>query len=434
MASKVLRCFLLIFFIFAYCRSVFWYQQVSIIKSQHVCSRPDVDVHGQFCDSQSNNSKSCLVYAVRGNDSESCLEENAYFNVSGCSSVLPKKEKLLASSPSVNVLVILKSDLLKVSSMVINALTILDIVLSRRTKPWRFLLRILYRVGRSNLKWGLLWAVFQLWSHFEGNWSSDIIEVDVEQLPFSPIVHQMQQIWIALQSYPVLLVVTFFIYNLAVSWIVHRLNHRNRNHNTMTVNSTLDHHTNIHLTNGPRNVRRRILSRWSLLIDCFFRPLSFDTASNLMDFELDENVEQLIERLALPNLWLTPTVPTDYLNYLPVWRFDCWSQTPEDPVGTESQTFTSAMSSNYSESIPVDNRCSLSNFLWNDNQPPPNMKWISSADCAICLDRYRFTVDVCGLPCGHQFHHNCIMVWLQRDNHHCPICRWPAYQNKYLSI
>lgn len=42
MASKVLRCFLLIFFIFAYCRSVFWYQQVSIIKSQHVCSRPDV--------------------------------------------------------------------------------------------------------------------------------------------------------------------------------------------------------------------------------------------------------------------------------------------------------------------------------------------------------------------------------------------------------
>lgn len=42
MASKVLRCFLLIFFIFAYCRSVFWYQQVSIIKSQHVCSRTDV--------------------------------------------------------------------------------------------------------------------------------------------------------------------------------------------------------------------------------------------------------------------------------------------------------------------------------------------------------------------------------------------------------
>ncbi|XP_057368221.1 E3 ubiquitin-protein ligase RNF103-like isoform X2 [Daphnia carinata] len=399
-----------------------------------ICQHMGVnDVHGRFCDSQSNYSKSCLVYAIHGNDNESCLEENTDFNVSGCSSVLPVKEKLLVSLPTVNVLVILKSDLLKVSFMVINAFTILDIFLSRRTKPWRFLLRILYRVGRSNLKWGLLWAVFQLWSHFEGNCSPDIIEVDVEQLPFSSILHQMQQIWIALQSYPVLLVVTFFIYNLAVSWIVHRLNHRNGNHNMMTTNSTLDHQTNLHLTNGARNVRRRILSRWSLLIDCFFRPLSFDTANNLMDFELDENVEQLIERLALPNLWLTPTVPTDYLNYLPVWRFECWSQTAEGPIGTEWQMPTSAMSSNYSESTPVDNRCSLSNFLWNDNQTPPNMKWIPSADCAICLDKYRTTVDVCGLPCGHQFHHNCIMVWLQRDNHHCPICRWPAYQNKYLS-
>jgi hypothetical protein len=345
--------------------------------------------------------------------------------------VLPTKEAFLASSPSeIKTLVILKSDLLKVSYMVINALTILDIVLSRRTKPWRFLLRVLYRVGRSNLKWGLFWTVFQLWSHFEGNKATDLIEVDIEQLPFSTVVSQMQHIWIALQSYPMLLALTFFIYNLAVSWIVHLMKRRNDNHNIMTAanNETDPLLTTADVTNGARNVRRRILSRWSLLIDCFFRPLSFDTAHSLMDFELDENVEQLIERLALPNLWLTPTVPTDYLKYLPVWRFDGCSRNAESPSTRMDSLATGTVSINYIET--TDNG---PNRQRNDD-PPLNMKWIPSADCAICLDKYRFTVDVCGLPCGHQFHHNCIMVWLQRDNHHCPICRWPAYQNKYLCI
>ena len=261
-----------------------------------------------------------------------------------------------------------RSELLAASCLLINALTVLDIVLSRRTKPWKFVLRILYRVARSNLKWAFLWMAVQLWSQFEGNRTTDTIQ----QLPyFSSVVHQLQMIWNAVQSYPVVLAVTFLVYNLVVSWVVHRRR-----------------------SDGPEGAApRRILSKWSLLVNCLFRPLSFDTAHSLMDFELDENVELLIERLALPNLWLTPTVPTDYVKYLPVWRYDSWTESYES-----------------------------------------NMKWIPCADCAICLDKYRTTVDVCGLPCGHQFHHDCIMVWLQRDNHHCPICRWPAYQNKYLSI
>ncbi|XP_046641616.1 E3 ubiquitin-protein ligase RNF103-like [Daphnia pulicaria] len=187
----------------------------------------------------------------------------------------------------------------------------------------------------------------------------------------------MQQMWM---SY-MLLALAFFVYNLAVSWIVHRLKSRNDNHTTTNV------------TNGTTNVPRRILSRWSLLIDCLFRPLFSDPAHSLQDLELDESVEPFLERLALPSLWLTPTVPTDYLKFLPVWRFEGGSA-----------------------------------------EEPPTMNWIPDADCAICLDKYRVAVDVCGLPCGHQFHRNCIMVWLQRDNHHCPTCRWPAYQNKSFSI
>ncbi len=165
------------------------------------------------------------------------------------------------------------------------------------------------------------------------------------------------------------------------------------------------------LIDENRNVRR-VLSKWSLLIDCFYR--SFNP---LMDFELDENVESLFERLVLPNMWLTPAVPADYLKYLPVWQFNCWSQE------------TSRM-----ESTTAEIEFSASRRSRNYEQPPSDMKWILSTECAICLDKYGTTVDVCGLPCGHQFHHTCIMVWLHGDNHHCPICRWPAYQNKSLSI
>ncbi len=379
------------------------------------------------CNSHSNSTRPCIVVATRTNFSWSILKDQSNtddWHISPVAdvTVLPWPQKSL-SSPSTETVVISKSDVLTASCLVINALTVLDIVLSRRTKPWKFVLRILYRVGRSNLKWGLLWMVFQLWSQFDGNRTTDTIEVAARQLPFHFIIHQMQLIWSVAQTYPILLAATFLIYNIVVSWIIHRLNHRNE---IMLNTSDGGNPATGPIAGGNRNVQRRIVSKWSLLIDCLFRPLSFDTAHSLVDFELDENVEFFIERLALPNLWLTPTVPTDYLKYLPVWRFDSWNQKVEESPSLKA--------SPTQQSTVESGRFSPPRHSWNDDQPPSNMKWIPCADCAICLDKYRTTVDVCGLPCGHQFHHNCIMVWLQRDNHHCPICRWPAYQNKYLSI
>ncbi|XP_042864257.1 E3 ubiquitin-protein ligase RNF103-like [Penaeus japonicus] len=64
------------------------------------------------------------------------------------------------------------------------------------------------------------------------------------------------------------------------------------------------------------------------------------------------------------------------------------------------------------------------------------LKWtapsyaIESRVCAICLGRYRWSAVLCGLPCGHNYHHSCITEWLLKDNHHCPTCRWPSYKNK----
>ena len=59
---------------------------------------------------------------------------------------------------------------------------------------------------------------------------------------------------------------------------------------------------------------------------------------------------------------------------------------------------------------------------------------IFMTECAICLESYKIGATLCGLPCGHAFHQQCILGWLQRDNHCCPVCRWPPYKAKPCSL
>ncbi|XP_076102477.1 E3 ubiquitin-protein ligase RNF103-like [Mytilus galloprovincialis] len=55
---------------------------------------------------------------------------------------------------------------------------------------------------------------------------------------------------------------------------------------------------------------------------------------------------------------------------------------------------------------------------------------LENSQCVICLDDYTKGVWLCGLPCGHSFHQTCIHIWLTRDNHYCPVCRWTSYTPK----
>ena len=63
---------------------------------------------------------------------------------------------------------------------------------------------------------------------------------------------------------------------------------------------------------------------------------------------------------------------------------------------------------------------------------PPGI--LPCTECVICLEGYRYGVVLCGLPCGHSFHQQCIMSWLSRDNHCCPVCRWPTFRAKPCKI
>lgn len=321
-----------------------------------------------------------------------------------------------------------KSDVLWVSFILINALTILDLVLSRRTKPWRFFLRILYRISRSNIKWATACLFYYIWFQCGGGRLTDPVgERIVQHLPLIfTVACQMQQAWLALQSYPILSTLSFAVYNLMTGWILHPLMPRNdirrdTPQRQRTSSASIDGLNNS-IQQQDSRARVQQQSRWSLLVECLFRPVSFATAHNLtdFDFELDDSMELLIERLALPNLWLTPVVPTDYLKYLPVWHFNGW----ECDAPIESSSSSVSTSGSFSSSQTTPSSC-------NADRPPSCM--IPSSECAICLDKYRCSIQLCGLPCGHHFHHGCISTWLQSDNHHCPICRWPAYRNKCLS-
>ena len=59
---------------------------------------------------------------------------------------------------------------------------------------------------------------------------------------------------------------------------------------------------------------------------------------------------------------------------------------------------------------------------------------LECTQCAICLDPYNPGVILCGLPCGHSYHHQCILVWLKSGKHECPHCRWPAFKSKKAKL
>ncbi|ODQ65996.1 hypothetical protein NADFUDRAFT_51266 [Nadsonia fulvescens var. elongata DSM 6958] len=50
--------------------------------------------------------------------------------------------------------------------------------------------------------------------------------------------------------------------------------------------------------------------------------------------------------------------------------------------------------------------------------------WVSSAECIICLEEYVIGESmVMRLPCGHDFHVDCIKQWLINEKRTCPICK-----------
>ncbi|CAG5136064.1 unnamed protein product [Candidula unifasciata] len=92
-----------------------------------------------------------------------------------------------------------------------------------------------------------------------------------------------------------------------------------------------------------------------------------------------------------------------------------------------------------SESLQTSSACSGATTLATDKDVVPTSSnssvgngfpsgYLESLQCVICLDEYAPLTMLCGLPCGHVFHESCIISWLNREKHFCPMCRWPSYK------
>jgi|UniRef100_A0A6C0IT74 hypothetical protein len=61
--------------------------------------------------------------------------------------------------------------------------------------------------------------------------------------------------------------------------------------------------------------------------------------------------------------------------------------------------------------------------------PEGSLRFVED-DCSICLDK--LTKNQAKLPCGHYFHTNCILEWVDKKNMTCPICRQHLVWSKKL--
>ncbi|PFX31048.1 E3 ubiquitin-protein ligase RNF103-like [Stylophora pistillata] len=132
---------------------------------------------------------------------------------------------------------------------------------------------------------------------------------------------------------------------------------------------------------------------------------------------LEDGFEPLMRRLAVPELWLHPIIPTEYLNSLPVWKF------------RHSQV-------NHCCDDKQENCTSKCNSCCKESVKPPGM--LVAQDCSICLEDFNSGCMLLGLPCGHCYHQKCIEEWLCGGNsscrYCCPVCRWPAFKQKPLAL
>eukprot|EP00794_Sanderia_malayensis_P005493 gene5493-6178_t len=125
---------------------------------------------------------------------------------------------------------------------------------------------------------------------------------------------------------------------------------------------------------------------------------------SLSYYNFEEQLENLLNHLARPSLWLRPLHCRDYIQQLVSWKFckhhfQC-SKKKKHPCTCKSV--------NYQHESSI----------------------VKVTECVICLEKFSCGNRVKLLPCKHFFHNVCIENWLlsgnSANNQRCPICRFPA--------
>ncbi|XP_075050087.1 E3 ubiquitin-protein ligase RNF103 isoform X1 [Mixophyes fleayi] len=258
--------------------------------------------------------------------------------------------------------------------------------------------------------------------------------------------------WMFYSSHPALFLGTYLGHGLLIDYFEKK---RRRNNNADEVNA---------------NNLEWLSSLWDWYTSYLIHPIaSFHHFPNNSDW--DEDPELFLERLAFPDLWLHPLIPTDYIKNLPTWQFqshshhaeeDLSESSPESDSDSESEqrnglTCKSHLLEGVHTSCCTDKpssdcagqTCSCvdtqsqgspcgrndGSYGTKDSVEPNWSTWpenmLHCSECVVCLENFENGSLLMGLPCGHVFHQNCIVMWLVGGRHCCPVCRWASYKKKH---
>ncbi|XP_077992360.1 E3 ubiquitin-protein ligase RNF103-like [Glandiceps talaboti] len=446
------------------------------------------------------------------------------------------------------------NDVFLFSLLIVNLVCSLELFLNNSTSVVRRLIKVIWQTGKCNIITIILWMPL-LWivqlSYVEGvcKFSHRIVRA----VSATEFIGWLRRDWILYGNHSGLIVVSFIVYGIALTLVKKQCGLSEPNaEESMNISEWW---------------RQTMQQYYSLLFRTRFR------SHGPIDVTLmEDGLDLLLERLAVPDFWLHPVIPTEYIKELPVWKYyvkpcdrrgtsKCYCGSADDKDKTlQSTAFDQKISETYDvcsdcschcplcardmkknpkqkrngrkyknstkqdyhgnsdtkysnsdtddQSLPMctcshrnqagndypetlgcenskefdkdlqgDNRDSavlfnpndetseLDNFsdsaTKSDKETSPDidsksLHWdnclscncentaslddaefydesipagmIVASECAICLDNYEIGQVLCGLPCGHCYHHKCIVLWLESSNHCCPVCRWPAYK------
>ncbi|XP_077136356.1 E3 ubiquitin-protein ligase RNF103 [Ranitomeya variabilis] len=234
--------------------------------------------------------------------------------------------------------------------------------------------------------------------------------------------------WMFYSSHPALFLGTYLGHGLLIDYFEKK---RRSNNNTDEANA---------------NNLEWLSSLWDWYTSYLFNPIAsfhhFPINSNW-----DEDPELFLERLAFPDLWLHPLIPTDYIKNLPTWHFHDYRHVKENmsESSQESDSDSEIERCQNERCQPPgcmessDQTCSCQGgrnvgTSIKENAEPDWSSWpenmLHCTECVVCLENFEDASLLMGLPCGHVFHQNCIVMWLAGGRHCCPVCRWASYKKK----
>lgn len=261
--------------------------------------------------------------------------------------------------------------------------------------------------------------------------------------------------WMFYSSHPALFLSTYLGHGLLIDYF----EKKRRRNNTDEINA---------------NNLEWLSSLWDWYTSYLFHPIaSFQHFPNNSDW--DEDPDLYLERLAFPDLWLHPLIPTDYIKNLPTWQFQSLRHSVEEDLSegsvesdSDSETKPSNSAKCQCQVLEVHTNCctdkpltdttdqtcscvdtqkngspcgrevrAYGSYCTEHNLEPNWSVWpvnmLHCTECVVCLENFEDGSLLMGLPCAHVFHQNCIVMWLAGGRHCCPVCRWASYKKKNYS-